>query len=154
LVAKSGEVFDTVTIDLKTSGFDAEFVAKEFKKNQINIRHVKDSFVSVTVNETTTLADMEDVINIFHNIKGFKKKFDISAENDKILSAKTLKPHLIRTDNNNFLKQDIFHKFSSESQMLRYLYHLQLKDISLCNSMITLGSCTMKLNSTSELVHI
>lgn len=53
--------------------------------------------------------------------------------------------------NDNFMKQSIFNEIHSESQMLRYLKHLQDKDISLDKSMIPLGSCTMKLNATSEM---
>ena len=59
---------------------------------------------------------------------------------------------LVNRHNKDFMKQDIFHKLSSESQIMRYIHSLQLKDISLTNSMISLGSCTMKLNATTEMV--
>lgn len=143
------EIFDTVTIDMKKSQLKGNLI-EEFAKHKINLRQVNDNAVSVTINETTTLADLEELINLFSNVKGQKVNFDIVKAGEN-LKETTLKSSIRRKDT-DFLHQDIFNKYSSESQVLRYIYHLQLKDISLANSMITLGSCTMKMNATSELV--
>jgi glycine dehydrogenase len=157
LVNKSDEIFDTVTISISKSELQSQAL-NIFEENGINIRFINDDLVSITLNETTTLADLEDLIKLFYTVKG-KSGFDIlslklnnftkTESNYEIPLSSNL-----RRQNKEFLKQDIFNRYSSESQVLRYIYQLQLKDISLCNSMITLGSCTMKMNATSELVSL
>jgi glycine dehydrogenase len=146
LINNVDEIFDTVSINIKESGINFESL-KIFEEKGINIRFVNDNIISVTINETTNLSDLEDLINIFVSLK--KKSYNI--ENIKFTTE--LKNQL-RRGNNDFLKQDIFNKYSSETEVLRYIYKLQLKDISLCNSMISLGSCTMKMNATSELIPV
>lgn len=149
------EIFDTVTIKAQESGLTVEKLVSYFEQNGINIRNVDANTVGVTVNETTTLADVEDLLNHFAKVKGSANaKFDVS-KLDWVNNANlgtVLAQGFRRTNLNDILNQDIFNKYSSESQLLRYIYYLQMKDISLCNSMISLGSCTMKLNATSELV--
>jgi len=150
------EIFDTVTINAEESGVSAEEIVYYFEQNGINLRKIDSNSVGVTINETTNLADLEELLNHFSNLKCCKQSFDISKlnwVNNEILNL-SMNKNLRRNNFKDILNQDIFNKYSSESQILRYLYHLQLKDISLCNSMISLGSCTMKLNATSELVKI
>lgn len=140
------ELFDTVSINFKESGISSDSL-KIFEENGINIRFVNDSVISVTINETTTLSDMEDLINLFGKLKGKSYNIENVKFNTELKSS-------LRRGNTDFLKQDIFNKYSSETEVLRYIYRLQLKDISLANSMITLGSCTMKMNATSELIPV
>lgn len=151
---KTTEIFDTVTIKAKESGLTVEKIISYFEQNEINLRNVDDNTVSITINETTTLADLEELLNNFSKLKGKNSAFDISKLDwvkNKNLNL-SLNENLRRKNIKDILNQDIFNKYSSESQILRYIYYLQMKDISLCNSMISLGSCTMKLNATSELV--
>ena len=147
------EIFDTVSIDLIGSNLKLESVISEFEKNQINIREINENLVSLTINETITLVDLEEIVNIFAKLKN-KNSIDIA--NDNMIrdfnETKLSLCNSLRRDMSAVLNGDIFNKYSSESQILRYIYYLQKKDISLCNSMISLGSCTMKLNSTSEMV--
>jgi len=152
---KNSEIFDTVTIKAQESGLSVEKIIDYFEQNEINVRNVDKNTVSVTINETTSLADLEELLNHFAKIKGVNNSFDVTKLDwvkNKNLSS-VLSQGLRRINLKNILNQDIFNKYSSESQLLRYIYYLQMKDISLCNSMISLGSCTMKLNATSELVN-
>jgi glycine dehydrogenase len=150
----TNEIFDTINIKAKESGFSADKIISYFEQNGINLRNVNENTVGVTINEPTTLADLEELLNHFANLKGNNFSLDVTKldwVNNKNLSI-GLNENLRRKDLKDKLNQDIFNRYSSESQILRYIYYLQMKDISLCNSMISLGSCTMKLNSTSELV--
>ena len=147
------EIFDTVTINITESKLTLENVIEEFEKNQINIREINENLVSLTMNEAITLVDLEEIVNLFAKLKN-RNSIDIA--NDKTIREYTENnlslSNSLRRDTSGILNGDIFNKYSSESQILRYIYYLQGKDISLCNSMISLGSCTMKLNATSELV--
>lgn len=153
LVNNEKEIFDTVTVNISKSNMKRDDLMGSFEKNQINIREIDENLVSITINEATTLVDLEEIINIFAELKG-QSKIDL-ANNSLIKEYDQSKLSIcksLRRDTTGILNEDIFNKYNSESQILRYIYHLQSKDISLCNSMISLGSCTMKLNSTSELV--
>lgn len=147
------EIFDTITIKVKESGLNHEKTLKCFDENKINLRNVNSDLISLTINEVTTLSDVEELLNLFSNLKS-QKKFDLSNlswakdSNLNVVLNENLRRHNIK----DILNQDIFNSYSSETQLLRYMYFLQMKDISLCNSMISLGSCTMKMNATSELV--
>lgn len=129
--------------------FSSNVYVQEFERNEINIRVVSPTSISLTVNEPMTLHDLERVLNIFAKLKN-NKNYSVNFEkyNNLQVSIKA------NRKNNDFLRQDVFNKISSESQMMRYIHSLQLKDISLVNSMISLGSCTLKLNAASELVSL
>jgi glycine dehydrogenase len=154
VVNNSDEIFDTVTIDINKSGLNLDSVINSFEKHEINVRKIGDNIISITLNETTNLTDLENLIRILYSLKGIKTPFDISQDSSLIsLDSNKLKiRNSLRRNTENILKQDVFNKYTSEHQITRYMYYLQMKDISLCNSMITLGSCTMKLNATSEMV--
>jgi glycine dehydrogenase len=145
-------IFDTVTLTLNSNEYQS--LKHECDNNNISFREIDSGLYSFTINETTTLSDLEEVINIFAKAKNKDSQhFDITTTDviHKVQDSYGLNQSL-RRKTEDYLNQDIFNKYSSESQLLRYIYYLQLKDISLCNSMITLGSCTMKMNATSELV--
>jgi glycine dehydrogenase len=99
------------------------------------------------VNEPMTMYDLERVLGVFAKLKS---KTDFSVDFNKYNNLEVGID--VKRENNDFLKQDIFNKISSETMMMRYIYSLQCKDISLVNSMISLGSCTMKLNAATEMV--
>lgn len=158
-VNKNNEIFDTITFNLEKSEFACDKIINFFISNGINLRKINENMVSLTLNETTTLADIEELMNLFYKLKN-KNPIEISdfpwvkdsstINENEIIFNKNLK----RENLQEILHQDIFNKYSSESQILRYIHYLQNKDISLCNSMIALGSCTMKLNAVSELVKL
>jgi glycine dehydrogenase len=159
-VNKNNEIFDTVNFNCKKSGFSSSNeIVSYFEANKINLRKINDEFVSLTINETTTLADIEELLNLFVNLKNKNGNLkainitDFNWVNNTNSNSVTFSNNLRRENLTEILQQDIFNKYSSETQLLRYIHFLQGKDISLCNSMIPLGSCTMKLNSTSELVN-
>jgi glycine dehydrogenase len=120
-------------------------------KNEINLGIVDSKTVRISIDETTTLDDLKKLISVFAQNAG--KNVDhssIFANAEKVI--KKLDNSVAR--HRDLLNQDIFNKIHSEHQMLRYLNYLSTKDISLTRSMISLGSCTMKLNSTTEMVII
>ena len=107
-----------------------------------NIRRIDDTTVSVTFDETTSRADVEAVVTAL----GGRPVDDIDAAPDGM-------PASMRRDD-EFLTQSVFERYHSEHEMLRYLRRLSDRDLALDRTMIPLGSCTMKLNATSEMVPI
>ena len=139
-------IFDTVTLyDVQASSLAAEFAEKG-----INIRQIDESTVSVSFDETHMVEDVQNLIETFAAHKGKTANPDLFQEYAQMQN--TLPKNVQR--GTELLSHPIFNEIHSEHQMLRYLYRLQNKDISLCNSMISLGSCTMKLNATCEMVPI
>jgi len=141
--------FDTVAVDCAASGFSsADFVQAQFHKYGINIRKIDETTVSLSFDEMTTLYDLDEVIEIFKDIKKSRMHTDSTeAQFDKYYSKKyvSMPAHLSRAEKP--LQQPIFSMKYSETNMMRYIQRLCDKDVSLCHSMIPLGSCTMKLNS-------
>ena len=155
VVTDASRHFDTVTLNVKASGLpSSDFVVAEFHKFGINLRRVDDAHVSVAFNETNNLVDLDELIEIFADLKdkpmsgeGFlTEKF---YENRKY---NEIPKNLARTS--KFLQQAQFTEITSETQMMRYIQRLVDKDIGLTNSMIPLGSCTLKLNSAIEMLPV
>ena len=115
----------------------------------INFRLVNKDLFSISIDETTTLEDVDNLINFFNENKSNinLNKIEKILENIEIFNKK-----LKRT--NKILSHPIFNIYHSETDMMRYLKRLENKDISLNRSMIPLGSCTMKLNAASEMLPI
>lgn len=130
--------FDTLTI--KTKG-DARAVLEKAASHGINLRPYNDEAVSVTLDETVTKEDFTELLSIF-DAK--------SASTESLADAKSVPERFARKS--SFLQHAVFNSHHSETEMLRYIQHLASKDLSLAHSMIPLGSCTMKLNATSEMV--
>ena len=115
----------------------------------MNLRVVNPKQVLIAVNEPMTLYDLENMLHVFAKIKSIPQyKINFTKYNDLNVTIATCR------ENTKFLHQDIFNKLTSESQIMRYMHSLQLKDISLVNSMISLGSCTLKLNAATEMVNL
>jgi glycine dehydrogenase len=121
--------FDTVR-------FKASNWHEKAKKLELNVRDFGDGTVGVSIDETTTAVHIEELLSIFNVPK-----------TDKTIT--TIPSDLIRTS--SYLDHPVFHSHRSETEMLRYLHRLETKDLSLNTSMIPLGSCTMKLNATTEM---
>lgn len=138
---KSGSYFDTVSVE----GIDADRILSLCAQQEMNIRKHSNDCVSMSFDEITTLSELEKLLSVFAEAKNKSKNFNFEPRPEFPKS-------LLR--NTEYLTHSIYNSIHSESQMLRYLYRLQRKDISLANSMIPLGSCTMKLNATCEMVPV
>jgi len=132
--------FDTLLVKV-----DAAKVKAVAEKNEVNFFYVDNETISIALNETTSLADLNQIVNIFAEALG-KTNVPISElANDAAIPA-----NLVRTS--TFLQHEVFNNHHSESQLMRYIKKLERKDLSLNHSMISLGSCTMKLNAAAEML--
>ena len=135
--------FDTINIDIDKDKISD--LRKLAESKQINFRYFE-SAVGISVNEVTELNDIEEIISLFEIFTGNKK-----VNLEKIKTEIEINfPDEFRRES-NFLYNEIFNKYYSETEMLRYMKGLENKDLSLTTSMIPLGSCTMKLNATAEM---
>ncbi|GCC52165.1 glycine dehydrogenase [Chryseotalea sanaruensis] len=134
--------FDT----LKIAVVDKKVIEKEAVKHEVNLRYHADNFVGISIDETTSQSDVETLLQIFATIAGKT----VSTKN----TAGTLAwpASLVRTS--AFMTHPVFSSHHSEHEMLRYIKRLENKDLSMVHSMISLGSCTMKLNATTEMIPV
>ncbi|WP_326935567.1 aminomethyl-transferring glycine dehydrogenase [Flavobacterium sp. PL11] len=132
--------FDTIVIKA-----DAKKVKAIAEENEINFYYVDENSVSISLNETTSIADLNTIISVFASAKS------IQATAINALSETNHFPEsVLRTS--TFLQHDVFNKYHSETALMRYIKMLERKDLALNHSMISLGSCTMKLNAASEML--
>ncbi|MGQ0739199.1 MAG: aminomethyl-transferring glycine dehydrogenase [Bacteroidota bacterium] len=137
----SGNFFDTIVIKVK----DITAIKAKAERQQINLRYIDNNHIGISLDETTDVGDLYDLINCFENDKD-PVAFSIAqdAELQHIPAALTRA--------SAFLAHPVFNTHRSESQMMRYIKQLENKDLSLNTSMISLGSCTMKLNAATEMM--
>ncbi|KAG5045045.1 hypothetical protein JHK86_014451 [Glycine max] len=136
--------FDTVKI--KTA--NAHAIADAARKNEINLRVVDGNTITVAFDETTTLEDVDNLFKVFSD--GKPVSFTAASLAPEVQTA--VPSGLTR--NSPYLTHPIFNTYHTEHEVLRYIHRLQSKDLSLCHSMIPLGSCTMKLNATTEMMPV
>ncbi|MBL9199305.1 MAG: aminomethyl-transferring glycine dehydrogenase [Opitutaceae bacterium] len=129
-------VFDTLTV----GGIDAKKIHAAAEAKQFNLRPVDANTVGITLDETTSAEDVSALLGLFGSSS------QLSAPSSQLAAFPA--PHA-RTS--AFLTHPTFARHHTEHEMLRYIRRLEAKDLSLCHSMISLGSCTMKLNATSEM---
>jgi glycine dehydrogenase len=142
------EVFDTLR--LRLGEVLADRVMAEAASRAVNLRRIDDGTVGVTLDETVEPGDLDLLLGLFASAAD--RSLDRSAEELlATIESGFASPHQ-RTS--RFLQQEVFDRFHTEHEMLRYLYRLQQKDLSLATSMIPLGSCTMKLNAAAEMIPI
>jgi len=139
--------FDTVTID---SGANTIALHQAAHAAHINLRHVSATQVGVSLDETTTRDDLLKLFALFAEVAGKTETFDIDALDAALKDS--LPAELKRTS--DYLTHPVFNRHHSEHEMLRYLRSLADKDLALDRTMIPLGSCTMKLNATSEMLPV
>ena len=132
--------FDTILVKA-----DASKVKAIAEKQEVNFFYVDSETISISLNETTSLNDINQIIAIFAEAAG-KEKIAIDA-----LTHESMIPEKSERTS-TFLKHDVFNNHHSESQLMRYIKKLERKDLSLNHSMISLGSCTMKLNAAAEML--
>ena len=135
--------FDTLTLRL---GERTQSVVKSAQEQEINLRLVDEDTVGISLDETT---EIDDVIALWGILLG---DHNLDADTLATEISEALPGDLIRTD--DFLSHPTFSDYHSETEMLRYLRKLSDKDIALDRAMIPLGSCTMKLNATAEMLPI
>lgn len=139
--------FDTVTIE---SGASTNALHQAAYAAHVNLRHVSANRVGVSLDETTTRDDLTKLFALFAEVAGKNETFDIDALDASL--ADPLPADLKRTS--EYLTHPVFNRHHSEHEMLRYLRSLADKDLALDRTMIPLGSCTMKLNATSEMLPV
>ncbi len=142
--------FDTVMIRLP-EGTQIKAIKQAALKNKLNFRYIDAKTIGISIDETTSLEDINLILSIFANanIKPFAAFVCDPRECEKIT---TIPEELTRKS--DFLKHKVFNSYHSETEMMRYIKKLEIKDLSLNRSMIPLGSCTMKLNAAAELFHL
>jgi glycine dehydrogenase len=141
--------FDTLTIDVTPVLSDTSKLHKVAFEAGINFRQIDSSLVGVSLDESVNTDDLVDIINVFRRSISAEEIDEHAIQFD---GSVTVPDTLRRTT--KFLTQPVFNKHHSETELLRYIYHLQNKDLSLVHAMIPLGSCTMKLNSASSMAAI
>ncbi len=133
--------FDTLKIKVSNANAILDFAVTE----GVNVLKIDDNTIGVSINETTSLEDINQLIAIFS--KTAKKELE---EVKELSFSNSIAENLQRKT--PYLTHPVFNSYHSETEMMRYIKRLEKKDISLTNSMIALGSCTMKLNAATEML--
>ncbi len=139
--------FDTITISPENRD---EIIARGHQK-ELNFATNREGLLSIAINETTT---REDILELFDVILGEGHGLDVAALDADIQAngSDSIPASLVRDD--EVLTHPNFNAYHSETEMLRYIKRLENKDLALNHSMISLGSCTMKLNATAEMIPV
>jgi glycine dehydrogenase len=132
--------FDTIAVKA-----DAAKVKAIAEKHEVNFFYVDAETISISLNETTSVKDINQIISIFAEAVD-KDNVAIS----QLINESMVPENLVRKS--TFLQHEVFNNHHSESQLMRYIKKLERKDLSLNHSMISLGSCTMKLNAAAEML--
>ncbi|GAX37330.1 aminomethyl-transferring glycine dehydrogenase [Nodularia sp. NIES-3585] len=140
----SEHFFDTLRVELGTQSVNA--ILEGCQGRNINLRIFDATSVGISLDETTTPEDLIDLWQIF----AFTDDLPFTIE--ELISSPSSHVPLPRTS--NYLTHPVFNRYHSETELLRYLHQLETKDLSLTTSMIPLGSCTMKLNATAEMIPV
>ena len=137
--------FDTLKVQLNSPS-QMNKLKKYAVSEKINLRYIDGLNVGISLDETTSENDVKEIAALFAKVKG------VSAPSVRLSSQNSLPSNLNRTT--PYLRHPVFNTHHSETDMLRYIKSLENKDLSLANSMIPLGSCTMKLNATTEMIPV
>ena len=144
------QFFDTITVNV---GDNQKAIYQAALNAEINLRLIGSDSLGISLNETTSAADLEALLAVF-GVTGIElTSFDEQILAGKNITASNAIPaDLLRSD--AILSHPVFNTYHSETEMLRYLKRLESRDIALNNAMIPLGSCTMKLNATAEMIPV
>ncbi|MBX2929022.1 MAG: aminomethyl-transferring glycine dehydrogenase [Saprospiraceae bacterium] len=137
--------FDTVLVE--TDGKMQEHLREIALQHEVNFHYPTTGGVQISLDETVTLPDLEHIVRIFAEAKGITHPFDASEPAELRLPAKLQRE-------SPFLAHPVFSMYHTETKMMRYIKRLENRDLSLMHSMISLGSCTMKLNAATELIPV
>ena len=127
------QFFDTIRIS--TNKNSIEELRKSAELNNLNFRYFENDDVGISLDETVSDQDLIDILSIFKSEISQKNNFNLSLNRES-----------------SFLSHEVFNQYHSETEMMRYIHRLETKDLTLNTSMISLGSCTMKLNAASEMI--
>ena len=133
----NGTFFDTLTVRVAS----AAELHRRAEAARINLRRIDATTVGISLDEATTVAELQTLLGLFAKEGTAAPAVESLAPTPVALPART----------GAFLTHRVFNKYHSETELLRYLRRLESKDLSLCHSMIPLGSCTMKLNASAEM---
>ena len=140
------------TIQVVPSEMSGEDLLRRALDVEINLRDYEDGTVGIALDETTRLEDIDDLFAVFSHGGPRGGGVKLRAERVSEEAPSAIPAGLTRTS--PILEHPLFHRYRSETEMLRYLHRLEGRDLSLNTSMIPLGSCTMKLNATTEMVPV
>jgi len=132
--------FDTITIAVA----DANKSLADCMKAEINVNKIDEKHISISIDETHTITDINKLLNCLTT----------KASNPQPPTSSLLDWPSTLQRKSSFMTHPVFNTHHSEHEMLRYIKQLEAKDLSLCHSMIALGSCTMKLNATAEMIPV
>lgn len=157
-VAPGAAFFDTLTLDLAASGdnLSASSLNDAAVQAGLNLRKISDDKIGFSLDESVTLDEVAALIGVFAGAKGQTISVEslLSTASQAGLTRESLDSLKIDgplARESPFMQQPIFNSYKSETELLRYITRLQSKDMSLAQTMIPLGSCTMKLNGTSSM---
>jgi glycine dehydrogenase len=139
--------FDTFRIR-PAPGQTAASIIQTALKHDINLRDFRDGTLGVSIDETTTRKDIADLLAVFNGGKA------VAETPDQLLAGASAEIPAAFARQSGYLTHPVFNAHHSETEMLRYIFSLMGRDLSLAQAMIPLGSCTMKLNATSEMIPV
>jgi glycine dehydrogenase len=143
--------FDTLNVNVG----DAQDKVRELAlANGINFRYNGGSHVGISIDETTNVEDLQNLVNVFAKANGKAEQIFTTASLQTIANDLNYQIPSKLTRESEYLTHAVFNSFHSETKMMRYIKKLENKDLSLTHSMISLGSCTMKLNAATELIPV
>ncbi|MBQ0152846.1 MAG: aminomethyl-transferring glycine dehydrogenase [Chryseobacterium sp.] len=135
-------IFDTVKINLSED--EKGRLMMMMKDHKINLNYFTEGVVSIAINESTTLEKLNLLMASFAQFKD-KQAFKLEIKEEYSIPAELLRKDAILTE-------EVFNKYHTETELMRYIKRLERKDLSLTHSMISLGSCTMKLNAATQML--
>ncbi len=135
-------VFDTVKIRIHEN--DKPALMRLMRDHKINLNYFSEGIVSISIDETSTMERIQRLLNTFAHFLN-KQAFKLSLKENY-----SIPDELLRKD--EILSEEVFNKYHTETELMRYIKRLERKDLSLTHSMISLGSCTMKLNAATEML--
>ncbi len=137
---KNQSYFDTIVVEV-----EADQLRSVAEKNEVNFNYIDKNHVSISLNETVGLKEINAIVDCF------EQAFNIQDITITEFVSEDIIPENIKR-NTSFLDHEVFNTYHSETDMMRYIKKLERKDLALNHSMISLGSCTMKLNAASEML--
>ena len=139
--------FDTLRIRVKGGASEAKKILLAAAKERFNLRDFGDGTIGVSLDELTDRAELARLLGCF-GVQATPGSIDALADKGATRLADSLERQ------SGYLTHPVFNSYHSETEMLRYIFRLQSRDLSLAHAMIPLGSCTMKLNATSEMLPV
>jgi glycine dehydrogenase len=143
---RTSAFFDTIRV--KSPSLSAQEINQKTQQASMNLRQFEDGTFGISLDETSTIQEVSQILRVFSNNESLPFSLDqLTNESGNAIPA-------VFQRQSPYLTHSVFHDYHSEHELLRYMHRLQSKDLSLVHSMIPLGSCTMKLNATAEMIPV